>query len=178
MFLLLLGVLGIAQLSPTQRAGAQIGSADEYAIRAAMLLNLARFVEWPAAKLDGSHPQFVVCILGVDPIGPYVDHFLENHFVSGKPVRVVHLESLNAAGSCHILYIAAGQSRKQNRALADVMKGGVLTVSEEANTPGLNQVIGLPTVEEHVQIEVDLGAAQKAGLTISSKLLRLARVTY
>ncbi len=174
LFILLL-VLPFGQ-SPAARA--QAGSADEYAIRAAMLLNLARFIEWPAAKLDASHPQFVVCLLGVDPIGPYVDHFLENQTVSGRPVRVVHLDNLDAANSCHILYVAAAESKKQNRALPDVMKGSVLTISEEANAPGLNQVIGLPSMDEHVRIEVDLARAQRSGLTISSKLLRLATVTH
>jgi hypothetical protein len=174
---ILLLTLLVAQLGRELPGRAQSGSADEYAIRAAMLLNLARFIEWPAAMLDASHPQFVVCILGVDPIEPYVDHFLLDQTVTGKPVRVAHLENLNAAGTCHILYIAAGESRKQNQALAAVMKG-VLTISEEANSSGLNQVIGLPARDEHVQIEVDLSRARRSGLTISSKLLRLAVVTH
>jgi len=38
-------------------------------------------------------------------------------------------------------------------------------------------VIGLPSVDEHIHIDVNLGTAQRTGLTISSKLLRLATVT-
>ncbi len=175
---ILLPVLLNVLLGQSPPCRAQTGSADEYAIRAAMLLNLAIFIEWPAVKLDASHPQFVVCILGVDPIGLYADRFLATQVVVGKPVHIAHLENLDTAGSCHILYVGAAEMKKQNRALPEVMKAGVLTISEQANAPGLNQVIGLPAMDDHVQIQVDLGRAQRSGLIISSKLLHLATVTH
>jgi hypothetical protein len=156
----------------------QSNSADEYEIRAAMLLNLTRFIDWPAAKLDAGHPQFLVCILGQDPITPFVDRFLQNQTVDAKPVRVEHLSTLDAAGSCHMLYVGASERKSLGPAYAELMKNNVLILSERPNTSSPNQVIGLPSIDEHVHIEVDLSAAQRSGITFSSKLLRLATVTH
>jgi hypothetical protein len=138
---------------------AQSTSADEYEIRAAMLLNLTRFIVWPPSKLDGPHPQFVICILGRDPI------------------QIDHLNSTDMVSGCDILYIGNGEHKSLKRSLPELAKNNVLTISQKSNADEPDQVIGLPSVEEHVRIDVNLGAAKRAGLTISSKLLRLATVT-
>ena len=160
------------------RVSARAGSADEYEIRAAMLLNIARFVDWPAWKLDAAHPQFVVCLLGTDPIGPYADRFLQHQVIANHPVAVKHLGGAEDLAACHLLYVTAGNGRLLNRSRADLAKAAVLTVSEDSNTTSPDQIIGLPTVDEHVQIDVNLGGAQRSGLAISSRLLRLATVTH
>jgi hypothetical protein len=164
-------------LSAPVPAPAQAASADEYEIRAAMLLNLTRFIDWPAAKMDSGHPQFLVCILGQDPITPFADRFLQNQTVDNKPVHVEHLSTLEAATSCHMLYVGASERKNLTAASAELMKNNVLIVSERPNATSPNQVIGLPSVDEHVHIEVDLAAAQRSGIGFSSKLLRLATVT-
>jgi hypothetical protein len=143
-----------------------------------MLLNLTRFIDWPAAKLDAAHPQFVVCILGQDPISPFADRFLQNQSVGARPIRIEHLNSLDTATGCHMLYIGMSERKNLSAALGELMKSNVLILSERANVNSPNQVVGLPSIDDHVHIEVDLGAAQRSGLTFSSKLLRLAAVTH
>jgi YfiR/HmsC-like len=157
---------------------AQSGSADEYQIRAAMLYNLTRFIEWPAWKVDQGHPQFLVCLLGADPIGSDIDGLLRDKTVGTKPLIVRHISSVDAAGDCHVLYVSAGARKSITKAAADLAKKGVLTISERPNSDSADQVIGLPTIEEHVQIEVNVGAADRTGLTISSKLLHLATISH
>lgn len=171
-------LLMILMLSGFTASGkAQDATADEYEIRAAMLLNLTKFIDWPSAKADSAHPQFLICILGSDPIGPGADRYLQNRTVAGKPVLVRHLTTPEAANTCQILYVADREHKSIERLVPELMKNGVLTISERSNATDPNQVIGLPTVNERVHIDINLGAAQKTGLTISSKLLRLATVT-
>jgi hypothetical protein len=155
----------------------QNASADEYEIRAAMLFNLTRFIEWPSWKMDSGHPEFDVCILGSDPIGPELDSSLRNKMVGSKPLVVRHLSSAEAASACHILYISAGERKSLAKLSATMARNAVLTISEGSNSDNREQVIGLPTVDEHVRIDVNLSAAQRSGLTISSKLLHLATVS-
>ena len=158
-------------------AVAQAASADEYEIRAAMLLNLTKFIDWPPSKFDNTHPEFRICVLGQDPINPYVDRFFRNQSVGARPIRVEHLSTLETASGCNMLYVGAGVRKNLGAALAELARSSVLVLSERSNASSPNQVIGLPSIDEHVHIEVDLGEAQRAGLTFSSKLLRLATVT-
>jgi hypothetical protein len=157
---------------------AQGTSADEYEIRAAMLFNLTKFIEWPTWKMDGAHPDFQVCMLGADPLGSELETMLQRKIVRGKPVVLRHLANLESVESCHILYVGAGERKTAARASAELAKRAILTISERSNLESPGQVIGLPTSEEHVHIDVNLGGAQKSGLTVSSKLLHLATVTY
>lgn len=156
---------------------AQSSSADEYAIRAAMLFNLTKFIDWPAWKMDLSHPKFLVCILGHDPIEPYTDRYLQNQSVMNKPVQLKIIKDLNDAAGCHILYISASGKRDFERAAADLTKAGVLSVSEQSVTRRSAQIVGLPLDNNYVHLDVNLGAAQSGGFAVSSKLLRLATVT-
>ncbi|PYV15768.1 MAG: hypothetical protein DMG21_14080 [Acidobacteria bacterium] len=51
-----------------------------------------------------------------------------------------------------------------------------LTVGESAGFAGLGGVINLTVEENKLRFEVNLDAAERAGLKISSKLLSLARI--
>lgn len=160
-----------------QRLVPQGTSANEYDIRAAMLFNLTQFIDWPAWKLDSSHPQFLICIAGQDPIGPKIDHYLTDKIVGTKPVLVRHLSMLENANSCHMLYVSEGERKRLQQMEPELIKSAVLTISERANAISPDQIVGLPITDEHVHIDINLGTAQRAGLTVSSKLLRLATVT-
>ena|SRR5450432_1776717 len=158
-------------------ARGQSASADEYEIRAAMLFNLTRFIDWPAAKLDQGNRQFQICVLGSDPIGVDLDVLLRNKSVGTRPVAIRHLKSADGADDCQILYVGAAERADFARASTALARNGVLTISERSNADSPGQMIGLPVVEERVRIEVNLGLVQRSGLTISSKLLHLATVS-
>jgi hypothetical protein len=170
-------VAGALLLSFTGLIRGQTTSADEYEIRGAMLINLTKFVDWPSWKMDSAHPQLVVCILGSDSIGPIAERYAQNQSVAGKPLQVRHISSVGEAASCNLLYVGVGEQKHINPVVDDLAKKGVLTVSESSNETVPNQVIGLPTLNDRVRIDINLGAAQRTGLTISSKLLRLATVS-
>ena len=168
---------GILLLSFPGTIRCQTTSADEYKIRAAILINLTKFIDWPAWKMDSSHPQMVLCILGKDSIEPIVERYAQNQIVAGKPLQVLNISSVDTAASCNLLYIGVGEQKHIHPAVNELAKNGVLTVSESSNTTLPDQVIGLPTLNDEVHIDINLGAAQRTGLTISSKLLRLATVS-
>ena len=155
----------------------QTTSADEYEIRAAMLINLTKFVAWPAWKFDAAHPQLVICILGSDSIGLIAERYAQNQRVEDRSLQVRHISSVEAAMSCNLLYVGVGEQKHVDPVADELAKKGVLTVSESSNLTTPKQVIGLPSLNDHVHIDINLGAAQRTGLTISSKLLRLATVS-
>jgi hypothetical protein len=156
---------------------AQTTSADEYEIRAAMLVNLTKFIGWPAWKTDPAHPQILICVLGSDSIEPILERYARNQRVDGKDLEVRRISSVGAASSCNLLFVGVGEQKLVDPVLDELARKGVLTVSENSNASNPNQVIGLPTLNEHVHIDINLGAAQRTGLTVSSKLLRLATVS-
>src|ERR1019366_7169794 len=50
-------------------AAGQADSTGEYELKAAMLYNLTRFVEWPPSAFPDPQAPILPCILGRDPFG-------------------------------------------------------------------------------------------------------------
>jgi len=153
------------------------GTADEAGIRTAMLINMARFTEWPAWKMDAGHPQFLICILGADPIDRYAERILDHQTINDKPVSVRHLKSGDAIEPCHVLYVSVANRKYLAQSQAKITCGAVLTVSELSNDITRDQMVGLPVDGDHIRIEINLTLAQRSGLRISSRILRIASVT-
>jgi hypothetical protein len=151
-------------------------AADERDIRAAMLLNLTKFIRWPSSKVGGARPTFAICILGPDPIETHVGSYSKNR-IDGKAVQVIHLSALPAADSCDILYAGDEERSRMDHASPKSLASGMLIVSDKPNDDSPNQIVGLPTVDGRVQIEIDLDAARRAGFIFSSRLLQLAIIT-
>lgn len=157
-------------------APAQSATASEDDLRAAMVSHLPLFVEWPAAKTDPAHPQFHVCLLGADPIAPVLESAFRASSTVAVPVVFSRVAASDKLEACHLLYIGAGARGSFAHLLPALMQASVLTVSERPIDAAVGEVIGLPLEDNHVQIEVNLSAAQNSKLTVSSKLLRLAAV--
>lgn len=168
-------LLAIVLLAVSTARCRALNDADEYDIRAAMLINITRFVEWPAWKVNAQNPQISICVVGIDPIAPSLDHLLQSE--TSSPIKIHHLGSFDAATSCQVLYVSLHEQKSLKQLAPKLSKAAVLVVSEEPNATSPNQIIGLPTEDEHVHIDVNLAAAKLAGITISSKLLHLATVT-
>jgi len=151
---------------------------DEYEIRAAMILNMARFVEWPGSKVGDPEGAFVICELGTDPVTASLDKILRGQAVSGRPVALRHLNKDSAAGGCHILYVAHADRKLFEQMTVALMKQAVLSVGYQDWFTSAGGVVSLPMVDDRIRIQVNLGVAQRSGLNFSSKLLRLATVLH
>ncbi len=143
----------------------------EYDVKAAFLLNFARFVEWPAARRA---QPFNLCTLLPDPFGPRLEAATAGETWEGRAIAVRRLPSLRDA-DCHLLYVPGG-AMDEFRSRRKVLSGQpVLLVGESADFIDAGGMIRLFLDEKHVRFAVNQEAANSAGLRVSSRLLRLAR---
>ena len=145
--------------------------ANEKDLKVAFLYNFAVYTEWPMPLAEG----LTFCILGRDDLGSALDS-LANRQIGGKPVTVRHLNSFDAhadSSACHVTYSAALNEAKSGKTPADFYPKGILSVSGIANTDPA--IIDLAREGNRLVFDIDNSRAHAAGLSISSKLLRLAR---
>jgi len=145
----------------------------EYLIKAAILYNFAKFAEWPAAAFRNDGAPLRICVLGDDPFGPALNS-LQGKTVRNRALAAAHIASVDAAAACHILFISASESERLDTILNTVGKLPVLTVADISRFANSGGIIALKEVDKRSRIEVNIGAADQAGLKLSSKLLRLA----
>mgnify|MGYP003575514809 CR=1 FL=1 len=149
---------------------AQEGSL-EYRVKAAYLFNFTKFVDWPPEALPQGLP-LTICVAGASPFGATLEDTVRGELVAGRPLttRVVRDPS-----GCHVLFVPEGVSAAP--LLNEARMKPILTVGE-SDTFLRNGGIGNFIMEDgKVRFEISQGAASRAHLRISSRLLRLARPT-
>ena len=145
--------------------------ADEYQVKAAFLLNFARFVEWPASHVSNN---FTIGVLGRDPFDRALDS-LSGKTVRGKRVVVRRYEDPDEAREADILFISASEKRSLPRILKKIRGNPILTVGDSKDFGSSGVMINLLLLQKRVGFEINLAAAQRDGLQISSNLLKLAQ---
>lgn len=148
---------------------------EEYKVRTAFLYNLARMVEWPSDKLANANTPFIFCLFGEDFFGDMLDS-LKNKTVKNRSLFLKRNVSLKELGQCQLLFISRSESERLSNILPYVENLPVLTVSDVSGFVEQGGIVNLPTQGTRIQIEVNLQAAKKAGLIISSRLLSVARI--
>lgn len=152
------------------------GQSKEYALKAAFLFHFTQFVEWPAEAFAETNSPFVIAILGVDPFGKVLEDLIEKEKVKGRFIVVRRYRSLNEVEQPHILYISQSESSNMDRIIR-VMRGRpVLTVSDLDHFAVRGGMIRFLTEKNKIRFRINNEVAQREGLTISSKLLRLAEL--
>jgi len=157
-------------------AAGQRGAADEYQLKAAMLYNLAQFVEWPASAYPDAHTPIVLCIEGKDPFGSFLSSTVLKQTVNGRAMRILHLQNVAEARGCHILYIGTSERKSIDQIFSTLKGASVLTVGEMTQFAAHGGMIQFSLEDQHVRFDINLDAASQAGLRISSKLLVLAQI--
>ncbi|MCC7261877.1 MAG: YfiR family protein [Candidatus Latescibacteria bacterium] len=150
---------------------------SEYQVKAAFLYKFARFIEWPATSFADTASALVIGILGDDPFGPMLDQAIAGKLVQGRPLQILRLDHLDQVPRCHILFVGRQRDPKTAQILSLVGGHPVLSVGEADDFARAGGVIHLLVDDQRVFFEINTEAAQRAGLRISSQLLKLARST-
>jgi hypothetical protein len=173
--LVLTGSAAAGQSAP-QAAGAADGSAPpkrEYLIKAAILYNFAKFTRWPAAAFASADAPLELCVIGVDPFGEALATIDGKH-VGQHTLRTRLIADTAKVASCHLLFVSASETERLSDVLAAADGAAVLTVADLPEFARAGGMISLKVVEDRTRFDVNRAAADRAGLTLSAKLLRLA----
>lgn len=156
--------------------GARAADSIEYQLKAAFLYRFAQFTEWPAAALAGRE-QLTLCVLGEDPFGPALDGLAGNP-VQQRRLAVQRLSDPQQLGHCHIVFLGAMRPEVLSQVLRRSRQLPVLTVADHKSFATAGGMIQFVIVNNRVQFEINSAAAERAGLKLSSHLLKLARTLY
>ena len=143
---------------------------SEYELKAAFIYQIAKFVEWPV-----SSAPLRLCVLGGNPFG------LALETIRGKPVNErkmeVSLLDMNAdTRECNILFIAAPAEKHIERIAAISRDSGMLAIGDTEGFALRGAIINFFLESGKVRFEINREASRRAGLKISSQLLKLARI--
>jgi hypothetical protein len=147
----------------------------EYQVKAAFLINFPKYADWPAAAFAETNSPVVIAVVGETKVTDEIQKAIAGRTVNGRKIVLKRLASGEEAGVCHILFIPAAEQQRSPGLIAK-LKGGVLTVGESDDFLERGGIINLARRGQKIALEVNLTAADKARIKISSKLLSVASV--
>jgi hypothetical protein len=172
----LLALVAVAALACAALPARTAEAPGEYEVKAALLLNFMKFVEWPPDSLDSFESPIVLGVLGSDPFGPALERAMNGRTAGGHPIAIRRWKRLRDLGSCHVLFVAMTDEDEIQRTLRAVGDRPVLTVGETPSFVSLGGTIGFH--DSRIRFEISPGNAERSHLRISSRLLALSNVVH
>ena len=149
-------------------------SKDE--IMAAFLLNFARYVEWPKDAFDRNDMPVRFCMLSSKEFKGVVSETVSGKTVADRPVVVQWTSDLSNSTDCHVLFIGSDFKEPHSKAVAALDGKSVFAIADQEGFAEAGGVANFFRADNRIRFEINPAAAKKAGLKISSRLLRLAKV--
>jgi hypothetical protein len=154
-------------------AACATNASSEYQVKAAFLYNFLKFVDWPTDGIS-SPSTIAVGILGRDPFDDALEP-LNGKIAKGRRVTVLHFRSVEEARGVDLLFICASEKGRLSHILKTFHNSHVLTVGDTEGFCQAGGMINLVFIKNRVGFDVNIAAANRARLRISSQLLKLAR---
>jgi hypothetical protein len=154
---------------------AQIQGDAEYRSKANFLSKFPSFVEWPANALPTGQASFLVCVYGAYSFGPSLAEVARTTTAHERQIEIRWVRQEQELRTCQVLFVSQSEQKKYRRSLDVVRDLSVLTVGETPEFLRAGGVVSFSTQRGKLEFDVNLDAANRAHLRISSRLLALAR---
>lgn len=147
------------------------------AVQAAFVFNFTKFTDWPERVWQGSGGRLAVCFLTVsDPVAGELQSYV-GKTSQGHPLVLRRGVALADLQACQVAFLDGRAAPRLTAFLDALGPAPVLTVSAVPGFAGAGGMIGLyRDVDDRMRFEINLAATRRAGLQLSAKLLRLARI--
>lgn len=175
----------------------------EYQVKAAFLYHFTKFIDWPKAKEDDSEKPktpdkandkdtIIIGIIGESPFDHAFDPilakkgrdkkliiksfktFTDIKKINDKDKRLWN-KRVDALRGCHLLFFCNSERDSTAEIIKTLKDAPILTVGETSDFLKQGGIIKFVVDKKKIQFEVNMTAAEKTGLNIRSKLLRLAK---
>jgi hypothetical protein len=173
------GLAAILSAGLFQRSVGASQASLEYEVKAAFLYNFAKFVEWPDTAFDAADAPIVFCVMGNNPFDGRLERVVSDRTANGRRIEVRSVTSSGASSGCHLAFFDESQQVDVARIVQISAGRGpgapVLTVGESEHFAEVGGMIRLLVEEGRVRFDINAAIAERAGLKLSSQLLKLAR---
>jgi hypothetical protein len=150
-------------------------SQHEYELKAGVLYHIIEYVEWPKEALSNQVPVVQIGLIGEIPFAEALE-VLDGKIVQGRKIVVKRISSPEETAGCQVLFIGASEKTRLLKIVDDVKNRPILTVSEVEGFAERGGMVNLLAGPNRIIMEINREATGQARLSVSSQLLRLAKV--
>jgi len=155
-------------------AGNRIAGAQEQTVEqleAAVVMTLARFVEWSAQEFPSASAAIVIAIVADEEVAIALETNSRGKNVAGRTIAVKRLQWDSDFAGVHMLFIGDAERRHVGVVLDRIRSRPIVTVSHLADFARTGGMITVTTTEGRISFAVNSRATAQSGVRLSSFLL-------
>lgn len=171
----LCGILAISAAGPVRAQDDGPAVYDERLVKAAFIYNFAKFTDWPQDAFESADSPLRICVLGANTLGSAMSTIV-GKTVRARPVVASQVPTAGAARGCHVVFVGKSRRADLPAIIETLAERPTLLVSDMKNFARLGGTINLYKRKSRLRFQVNIGAASKAGLRLSSKMLKLGEI--
>lgn len=166
--------LGIALALPLGGAPASPQESQiAYRVKVGFLFNFLRFADWPPSALPADQP-FRLAVSADDATYAFIESTFAGKSVDHHAIIVERATLREDRPAPHLLFITRSAPPEMAQAARRYAGHPVLTIGETDGFARRGGILNFVQVDEAVRFEVNLAAAERAGLRISSRVSKMA----
>jgi hypothetical protein len=142
-------------------------------LKAQHVFNFARFIEWPSSKFLRADSPLIIGVVGASGLENELDEVVKSGRINDRRVVIQHITNNAELKRCHILFVSRSERDRFGSILSETRGEHVLTIGESDRFLNRGGMVNFLERGDSVLFQINLGAASRAGLKISSKLLQL-----
>ena len=169
-FFLVIFIHLLANILPDP-AFAQPEQAREYEIKATFVYHFTKYIRWP--DIDSAE-TFDIGILGKSEITAPLEEIARKRSAYDKRIRILHFNSIRHVEDCRLLFIPSSEKENLQEILSAVENKSILTVGESEGFAREGVAINFIILEGKTKFELNSRVIDRAGLQVSSQLIKLA----
>jgi hypothetical protein len=161
----------LVTLSPPD---ARAADSSALSLKAAFVFNFVKFVEWPT-DAPASGMALRVCVANEPDVARELTAIVGTQQIGGRSVQVLRTTVDTVLAQCQLLYVGATSLNNARKATEPLKAQPVLTVSDTLGFAEAGGMIELYVEDGRMRFAINLAAARRAHLVVSSRILALAR---
>lgn len=171
-FFLLVSGLCFLQAA-TASGGPVVG--PEYDVKIGFIYNFANFITWPSAAFENNPDSLTFCFASDVPSSE-VFFKLQGKIVKGRKINVIAYQDRTSLDRSQILFFPT-QNKVFIQNILNLAAGrGILTIGEIEGFTRMGGVINFFQERNRLRFEVNIDAARREKLKMSSQLLGSAQI--
>lgn len=153
------------------------GQVDEHVMKAVAFEQIARFVEWPEEdRVQKGIEPFIIGVIGENSVSRQVAVLYEKQRIKKRPVRLRHIEVVDDAIPCHLVYVTESGSNELTELVSITKDKPILTITDSEGGTEKGALIRLYVDVKKLRFEINERGFQASGLSIDPFLLKVAKI--
>ena len=150
------------------------------AIKAAYVLNIARYVTWPKEVYANHQDRLHLCIYRNNSYGQPLEA-IRGKSIGKRRLAIIIIDHFKEVDDCEILFISPDKISTFSEDIQGDLQRPLLTIADltESGKNGVSLqgvIVSLVRQNNRMIFEIDLAQAREVDLLMSSELLKLARI--